>query len=40
LALKTRSDEILRFLSGNSAEIDALICERTGYIGSRIKKEE
>ena len=40
LALKTRSDEILRFLSENSAEIDALICERPGYIGSRVKKTE
>jgi len=40
LTLKTRSDEILRFLSEKSAEIDALICERPGYIGSRVKKTE
>lgn len=40
LALKTQSDQILRFLSENSSEIDALICERPGYIGSRIKKDE
>ncbi len=38
LALKTKSDQILRFLSENSAEIDELICERPGYIGSRVKK--
>lgn len=38
MAMKTRSDEILRFLSQHSAEIDALICERPGYIGSRTKK--
>ncbi len=40
LELKTKSDRILGFLSENSAEIDALICERPGYIGSRIKKDE
>lgn len=39
LVLKTKSDEILRFLSENSVEIDALICERPGYIGSRIKND-
>ena len=40
LTLKTKSDEILRFLSEKSAEIDAMICERPGYIGSRVKKVE
>ena len=30
---------ILKFLSDNSAEIDALICELPGYIGSRVKKD-
>lgn len=39
LTLKTRSDEILRFLSEKSAEIDTLICELPGYIGSRVKNE-
>jgi len=34
-ALKSKSDQILKFLAERSAEIDALICERPGYIGSR-----
>ncbi len=38
LVLKSRSDEILKFLSKNSAEIDMLICELPGYIGSRVHK--
>lgn len=37
--LKTKSERILKFLSENSAEIDALICELPGYIGSRVKKD-
>ncbi len=37
--LKTKSERILKFLSKNSTEIDALICERPGYIGSRVKEE-
>jgi hypothetical protein len=40
LMLKTKSNQILRFLSEKSAEIDAMICERPGYIGSRVKKDE
>jgi hypothetical protein len=37
--LKTRSVAILRFLSEHSTEIDELICERKGYIGSRVRQE-
>jgi len=37
--VKSKSDRIMRFLSEQSAEIDALICERPGYIGSRVKKD-
>ncbi|MCP4682604.1 MAG: SEC-C domain-containing protein [Desulfobacterales bacterium] len=37
--LKTKSERILKFLSDNSAEIDALICELPGYIGSQVKKD-
>lgn len=37
--LKTKSDQVLRFLSEHSQEIDALICELPGYIGSRAKKD-
>jgi len=40
LRVKTKSDQILRFLSEKSAEIDAMICERPGYIGSRVRKDE
>jgi SEC-C motif-containing protein len=36
--LKSKSDRILRFLGEKSAEIDALICELPGYIGSRVRK--
>ncbi|MFH1082538.1 MAG: SEC-C metal-binding domain-containing protein [Pseudomonadota bacterium] len=39
MILKSKSDRVMRFLSKNSAEIDALICELPGYIGSRVKKE-
>ena len=39
LILKSKSERIMRFLSENSTEIDALICERPGYIGSRVGKE-
>jgi hypothetical protein len=37
--VKSKSDRIMRFLSEHSAEIDALICERPGYIGSRVKTD-
>ncbi|SPD75089.1 conserved hypothetical protein [uncultured Desulfobacterium sp.] len=37
--LSTKSERILKFLSENSAEIDALICELPGYIGSRVKQD-
>jgi hypothetical protein len=37
--VKSKSDRIMRFLSEHSADIDALICERPGYIGSRVKKD-
>jgi hypothetical protein len=37
--VKSKSDRIMRFLSEHSAEIDVLICERPGYIGSRVKKD-
>ena len=33
--LKSKSDQILRFLGENSEEIDALIRDRSGYIGPR-----
>jgi len=39
MILKSKSERIMRFLSEHSAEIDALICERQGYIGSRVKNE-
>jgi len=39
MILKSKSERIMRFLSEHSAEIDALICERQGYIGSRVKKD-
>lgn len=37
--LKSKSDRILRFLGEKSAEIDSLICELPGYIGSRVRKD-
>jgi hypothetical protein len=39
ILIKTRSVGILRFLSEHSSEIDEIICERKGYIGSRVKEE-
>lgn len=39
LVLKTKSDRMLRFLSEKSRDIDALICDLPGYIGSREIKE-
>ena len=37
--IKTKSAQILRFLSEKSAEIDSLICELPGYIGSRVGRD-
>jgi hypothetical protein len=37
--LKSKSEQILKFLSDNGAEIDAMIRELPGYIGSRVKKD-
>jgi hypothetical protein len=37
--LKSQSDQILKFLNENSAEIDEMIRECPGYIGSRVKKD-
>ena len=37
--LKTKSERILKFLSEHSAKIDSLICELSGYIGSRVKTD-
>ena len=37
--LRAKSERMMRFLSEKSAEIDALICERAGYIGSRVNQE-
>ncbi len=37
--LKSKSDHMLRFLSERSAEIDEMICELPGYIGSRVKRD-
>ncbi|MCP4667539.1 MAG: SEC-C domain-containing protein [Deltaproteobacteria bacterium] len=39
VALKSKSEQILKFLSDNSTEIDAMIRELQGYIGSRVKKD-
>jgi len=36
--LRAKSERMMRFMSEKSAEIDALICERSGYIGSRVNK--
>jgi hypothetical protein len=36
--LKSKSEGMLKFLGEHSAEIDALICELPGYIGSRTGK--
>ena len=37
--LRAKSERMMRFLSENSSEIDALICERPGYIGSRVNQD-
>jgi len=37
--IKSKSAQILRFLSEKSSEIDSLICELPGYIGSRVAKD-
>ena len=37
--LKMKSEQMMRFLSEKSRDIDALICELPGYIGSRVKKD-
>ena len=37
--IKSKSAKILRFLSEKSSEIDTLICELPGYIGSRVAKD-
>jgi len=37
--IKNKSSLILKFLSEKSVEIDALICELPGYIGSRVDKD-
>ena len=36
--LRAKSERMMRFLNEKSAEIDALIFERPGYIGSRVNK--
>ena len=36
--LRAKSERMMRFMSEKSAEIDALICERPGYIGSRVNQ--
>lgn len=38
--LSSKSERMMRFMSEKSAEIDALICERPGYIGSRVNKNQ
>ena len=37
--LRAKSERMMRFMSEKSGEIDALICERPGYIGSRVNKD-
>ncbi len=37
--LRSKSERMMRFMSEKSAEIDALICERSGYIGSRVNQD-
>lgn len=37
--LRSKSERMMRFMSEKSAEIDALICERPGYIGSRVNQD-
>ncbi len=36
--LMAKSERMMRFMSEKSAEIDSLICERPGYIGSRVNE--
>jgi hypothetical protein len=37
--LKPKSERILRFLSERGREIDSIICEREGYIGSQVNRD-
>jgi hypothetical protein len=37
--LNTKSEQILKFMSEHSDEIDTLICELPGYIGSRVNRD-
>ena len=37
--LRSKSERMMRFMSEKSTEIDALICERPGYIGSRVNQD-
>ena len=39
ILLRAKSERMMRFMSEKSVEIDALICERPGYIGSRVNKD-
>jgi hypothetical protein len=39
LILKSRSDQIFKFLGERSKEINALICDLPGYIGERVVKD-
>ena len=39
VVIKSKSERILKFLGERSAELDALICELPGYIGSRVREE-
>lgn len=38
-AIKEQSQRIFKFLSQKGQELDALICERQGYIGSRLAED-
>ena len=38
LLIKNKSEQMFKFLAENSREIDALICEREGYIGPQENK--
>jgi hypothetical protein len=39
MIIQAKSEQMLRFLSEHSTELDGLICERPGYIGSRVRKD-
>lgn len=39
MVIQTKSEQMLKFLSEHSTELDELIRERPGYIGSRVKQE-